>query len=349
MEANVRIVSVLLPLRNEVLSLDGLIESIKRQYRPDMVELEYLLIDGASDDGSADILRFWEALDMESNAVRLRLLHNQRKSVSPALNLGIREARGDVIIRWDAHTEYAPDYIAKCLRVLDATGAWNVGGPARTKAEGYMQRAVAAAYHSPFSVGGARFHDENYEGFVDTVTYGCWRKQTLIDLGGFDEELVRNQDDELNLHIIRAGGTIYQSPEIRSWYKPRKKLTDLFRQYLQYGYWKVRVIRKHRIPASARHLVPVVFVSGLLLGPILGMIFPVLLSVYVVCLMLYAVLLLSFSAVAARRQGWDLPPVLPIVFMTYHISYGLGFLAGLLDWLFHGKARMSSVFTGLSR
>jgi len=114
---------------------------------------------------------------------------------------------------------------------------------------------VAAAFHSSFSTGGAKAHDENYEGWVDTVAYGCWRKTTLVQLGLFDEALVRNQDDELNLRLTRAGGKIWQSRAIVSWYSPRAALSSLFRQYFQYGFWKVAVIRKHGLAGFLAHLV----------------------------------------------------------------------------------------------
>jgi GT2 family glycosyltransferase len=189
----------------------------------------------------------------------VRTIDNPRRVVSPGLNAAIRAARGAIVIRMDAHTSYAPDYCRRCVAELERTGADNVGGPARTRTQGTRARAFAAAYHSPFSTG-ARFHDENYEGWIDTVPYGCWRKETLERLGLFDETLVRNQDDELNLRLIRAGGKIWQSPDIVSWYSPRATLTALFLQYFQYGFWKAAVVRKHRLPGSWRHLVPVAFV-----------------------------------------------------------------------------------------
>src|SRR5262249_47183273 len=144
------------------------------------------------------------------------------------------------------------------------TGADNVGGAMRTRASGFVQEAISLAFHSPFSVGGARFHNVEYQGYVDTVPYGCWRKSKLLDLGLFDEELVRNQDDELNLKIIRRGGKIWQSSLIQSWYQPRTSLWALFCQQAQYGYWKVRVIQKHKLPASWRHVVPAASLASLI-------------------------------------------------------------------------------------
>jgi len=282
-----------------------------------------------------------------------RLLNNPARITPTALNIGIHEAKGDIIIRMDAHTLYAPDYITKCVEVLESTRAWNVGGPARTIANSSMQRAIAAAYHSPFSVGGARFHNSDYEGNVDTVMYGCWRKETLEQLGGFDEELVRNQDDELNFRIMRAGGTMYQTPEIKFWYYPRASLKSLWRQYFQYGYWKVRVIQKHKLPASPRHLIPILFVLGLIIGLPLNFVLPLFATIYFSALVLYAFLTIIFSIHAVLHlpppsksmQSSSQPVIKSIdlsssltfilllpVFLTYHLSYGFGFLTGLINF-----------------
>jgi len=214
---------------------------------------------------------------------------------------------------------------------LERTGADNVGGPARTKADAYWQRAIAAAYHSGFSVGGARFHDPGYEGCVDTVTYGCWPRSTFEKFGLFDEELARNQDDEHNLRIIRGGGKVYQSPSIRSWYRPRGSLGTLLRQYTQYGYWKVLVIQKHKRPASPRHLIPGAFLLTLLVLGLGASAFGPARWALVSLIGLYALCLLAASTHVAWRNGWILLPVLPLVFCCYHFGYGYGFLRGVWD------------------
>jgi hypothetical protein len=240
----------------------------------------------------------------------------------------------------DAHTEYAPDYIKSCVELIQTTGADNVGGPARTKSETYLERAIAAAFHSRFSVGGARFHRTDYEGVVDTVVYGCWRREVFERFGYFDEELTRNQDDEHNLRITRGGGKIWQSPKIRSWYHPRGSIALLFNQYMQYGYWKVRVIQKHRLPASWRHLVPGAFLLALLLclgifglaltraRPSLALVWPL-----PTLVMLYGACLLVASVLTAGKNGWKLLPVLPVVFAGFHFGYGCGFLLGIWDFM----------------
>jgi hypothetical protein len=187
-----------------------------------------------------------------------------------------------------------------------------------------------------------------YEGWLDTVTYGCWRREIFDRIGFFDEELVRNQDDEFNLRTVRAGGRIWQSPSIKSWYSPRGSLRALFAQYRQYGYWKVRVIQKHRLPASVRQLVPVVFVSAV--GG-LGMAAP---FAPLAALGLagvvgsYGIFLAAASVATARRAGWRYLPALPAVYACFHTSYGIGFLRGIVDFVLLRRSPGAS-FTALTR
>lgn len=348
-------VSVVVPCRNEAAHIGPFLESLSRQ-QTDSIDIEVLLADGMSTDGTRERI----ASLQRKCAYPLRLIDNPQLIASTALNAAIRAASGDIIIRMDCHTEYAPDYTLQCVRTLEKTGAGNVGGPACTRAEGWIPRAIAAAYHSRFSTGGARFHDQDFEGYVDTVTYGCWHKSTLLQLGLFDESLVRNQDDELNLRLIRSGGKIWQSRSILSWYRPRKTLSSLFRQYLQYGFWKVPVVRKHRIPGSWRHLVPGVFVLSvlmLLIVSILGLVAGeppwAVLDDWLLLgsVTLYGAASMAASLAAAKRNGWNLLPVLPAVFLVYHVSYGIGFLSGVVYWLTKANpsAPVAVRFTELSR
>ncbi len=325
-------VSVLIPCRNERDHIRACLAGVFAQEAPG-IAFEVIVADGMSDDGTRAIL---EALRAGNPA--LIIVDNPSKIASAGMNAAIRLAKGSIIVRLDAHTVYAPDYVRSCVEVLRETGADNVGGAARTRATTYMQRAIAAGYHSPFSVGGARFHDERYEGYLDTVTYGCWPRTTFDVYGCFDEDLVRNQDDEHNLRISRAGGKIWQSARIKSWYSPRGSLSALFRQYFQYGYWKVKVIRKHRLPASFRHLVPALFVAGLAVFAAAAPFVEWIRWAGAAALGGYAVGLAVASVLAAARNGWRLLPVLPPVFAAFHIGYGSGFLLGLLDFVVIGRA-----------
>jgi GT2 family glycosyltransferase len=211
-----------------------------------------------------------------------------------------------------------------------------------------LQKAIAIAHHSRFSVGGARWHDVDYEGPADTVFGGFYRREVFQQIGLFDETLVRNQDDEFNLRLTRAGGRIWQSPRIKSWYHPRASLAALFRQYMQYGYWKIRVVQKHGKPASVRHLVPGSFVFCLLSLPLIAVFSPLALWVWTGMVVQYAGCNLFASTATAARQGWKFLPVLPAVFACYHFGYGFGFLYGLIDFVVLRRSP-STVFSNLTR
>lgn len=335
-------VSIVIPCRNEVLHIQACVASALSQ-KPSLGRCEIIVADGISTDGTRDILQGIAKANPE-----VRVIDNPGRIVSTGLNAAIRASQGRVIVRLDAHTEYAPDYVVNCLAALERTKADNVGGPARTKADSYAARAIAAAYHSPFAVGGANFHNIAFDGWVDTVTYGCWPRATFERFGYFDEELVRNQDDEHNLRITRGGGRVYQSPMIRSWYRPRGSLTALFKQYMQYGYWKVRVIQKHRLPSSPRHLVPGAFVLSLLMlasGSAVSAVPAWLLALQCGA---YALAVAGASLLTAAKSEWKLLPLLPPVFACYHLGYGVGFLRGV--WDFCIRRRPASVaFASLSR
>jgi len=258
----------------------------------------------------------------------------------------------------DVHTEYKADYIRCCVAALDNTGADNVGGACIARGQGYVGRAIAAAFQSAFAVGGARWHQPSYQGPVDTVHLGCWRRDVFQKIGFFDESLVRNQDDELNLRLIRSGGKVWQSPEIVSWYHPRSSLATLFRQYFQYGFWKVAVIRKHAMPASWRHLVPgafvlanFVFFTELIFREIAGLTpFSWSTNLGVGMDFVYVSASLFFAFIAAA-DDWVLLPLLPLVFAVYHLAYGLGFLGGVFHFSTksRGLSGCETAFTKLSR
>lgn len=320
-------VSVLIPCRNEKKYIGAFLDSLQNQTIPPDLDCEFLLADGMSDDGTREVVQ-----RIDHRIENLRILDNPQLTVSCGLNAAIRAASGDIIIRMDVHSEYAPDYIQQCVAALEETGADNVGGPALPVGGSYVQHAISLAYVSPFSCGGPKFHNPNYQGYVDTVTYGCWHKATLERLGLFDELLTRNQDDELNLRLVRAGGRIWQTPRIRSWYRPRSSIKSLARQYAQYGYWKVHVIRKHGTPASLRHLVPAGFAATILVLCAFAFAFPAARLLLSGILLIYALTSMAASLAACRAwRDWSVVPVLPAIFCTFHLSYGIGFWRGIWD------------------
>lgn len=323
------LVSIIIPMRNEEKYIESCLKSIlDNDYPKD--RLEILVIDGMSEDNSKNIV---QRFIKEHPNINIALFDNPKKIVPVAMNIGIRNAKGDIVIRMDAHAEYNRDYISKCVEYLKKTGADNVGGPMRAKGSTYFQQVVALATSSVFGVGNSRFHFENCEGYVDTVYLGAYRKEVFDKVGLFDEELVRNQDDEFNYRLIKNGGKIYLTPEIKSYYYPRSSLSKLWKQYFEYGYWKVRVIQKHRLPSSWRHLVPATFVLSLI-GSGIGAIWsPWGLYTLGVIAGSYLTTSLMFSLIISVKKGWRYLPLLPVVFGTLHFGYGLGFLKGLWDFV----------------
>lgn len=336
-------VSVIVPCRNEVGHIEDFLRFLLSQKR-EGIELEVLIADGMSTDRTREVLEKFCAAHKE-----VSLVDNPNKIVSTGLNAAILQSRGEVILRMDVHTQYSDDFIWQSIQVLQETGAGVVGGPWVAVGKTYLQRAIAVAFQSPFSSGGAGSHDPDYEGEVDSVYLGCWEKSTLVEIGLFDEELVRNQDDELNLRLARAGWKIWQSPLIRSWYYPRASLKALFRQYAQYGYWKVRVIQKHRLPASYRHLVPGGFVATLVVLAALSLWFPLMGKAFALLFVFYLFLnLLATLITCSAGSRWRFLPVLPLTFAMFHFGYGYGFCRGCIDFLLLKKGARTQ-FTQLTR
>jgi succinoglycan biosynthesis protein ExoA len=327
------LVSVVVPCRNEIRYIRTFLYSLLGQ-NLGQIEMEVLIADGMSVDGTRLILG-----EFETRFSCIRILDNPEKIAATGLNRAIREARGEIVIRMDAHTTYAADYVRSCVEVLYETDAENVGGPALTRAEGYIAQAIALAFHSPFATGGAKFRNPRYKGPADTVMYGCWRKSTLERIGPFDEELVRGQDYELNARLLALGGKIWQSPKITFWYRPRASLWQLFSQYFQYGFWKVAVIRKYGARSAWRNFVPgscllagsallACGVAARLLGSVgLAESF---LAAWVLFAGLYVIASLASALSVARRGGWRYFPCMPIVFAVHHLSFALGFILGLV-------------------
>ncbi len=335
-------VSIVIPCRNEKDHIEACVRSLLTQEEPSG-GFEIIVADGVSDDGTRAILQ-----RLKKQAPILRVIDNPGQITPCGMNVGIHAAKGKYIAIMGAHNRYANDYLRRSVEVLEETGADNVGGAMFCDAERGWPLAIAAAHHSAFFVGGARWHDPTYEGQADTVFGGVYRREIFDRIGFFDEELIRNQDDELNLRLILSGGKIWQSPRLRSWYKPRGTLRELFRQYMQYGYWKVRVIQKHKMPASVRHLVPGCFVLSIIALPLLAFWWLPALWSWLTVVAAYSTLNALASSVTAARRDWKLFPLLPIVFSCVHFSYGWGFLRGVLDFIIF-RRRPNQAYSELTR
>jgi succinoglycan biosynthesis protein ExoA len=336
-------VSIVVPCRNEADHIETFLQNVICQKTDETCSIEEIIIaDGLSDDGTRERIEAYA-----KNHPRIILIRNDKRIIPTALNEAIRRSTGQIIVRMDVHAEYACDYVLNCVKVLLAGGAQNVGGPARTKAKGYMQEAISRAYNSWFSNGGARYHDIDYEGFADTVPFGCWRRETLFQLGLYDEEMPSGEDDELSWRLLQSGGKIKQSASIILWYYPRPSLRALFRQYSQYGYWKVKLFKKHGTLPSWRHPIPALFVLGLICLAGLSLIHPLFRWSLVAVLVLYWAVLLMIS-VRTCASELEYLPVMPFVFAIYHLAYGYGFLRGIVDFLILNR-RGAATFARFTR
>lgn len=321
-------VSIIMPIRNEAAFIERSLGAVLAQDYP-ADQLEVLIADGMSTDETRAII---QRLVARHPQVSVRVIDNPGKIVPTGFNAALAEARGEVIVRVDGHTVIAPDYVLECVAALQQSGADNVGGKMAAVGVTPLGQAVALATSSPFGVGGARFHYSDREEWVDTVYMGAWPRHVFEQLGGFDPELVRNQDDEFNYRLRAQGGRILLNPRIRSQYYNRTSLRSLWRQYYQYGFYKVRVLQKHPRQMRPRQFVPPVFMIALICGGVLS-IFSKPVAVFwgsIVVLYVTANILASFYV--AKQSGWSHLIFLPIIFFILHSSYGLGFLHGLVHF-----------------
>ncbi|MDZ7732169.1 MAG: glycosyltransferase family 2 protein [Acidimicrobiia bacterium] len=311
--------------------------------------VDVLVVDGCSDDGTVEEVRRIRAELPPTDAERVRLVTNEQRTVPAALNLGIAESQGRILVRVDGHCELSHDYLRGCVRVLaedprvDCVGGVlvTVGGGLRPGGRRSSREA------SRFGVGGASFRtgaDRPRE--VDTVAFGAYRREAFDRIGTFDEELIRNQDDELNFRLVRAGGRIRLEPTISARYTARSSLRGLARQYFQYGYFKARVARKHRGVATVRQLVPPAFVASLAGFSLLAVAkhrrpLGVLLTAYGSAI--------GVAAGTTARRDVGTIPVLPVVFATMHVAYGAGYLAGGVEWVSGRRTRKQEREWKLSR
>ncbi len=338
----IRVVSVIVPCRNELDFVEKFVESVIAQRLPSGVALEVLIADGRSDDGTREELERLARCNPS-----MRVIDNPRQTAAAGLNAAIRQAQGDVLIRMDLHTSYAPDYIFECLRALDASGADNVGGPWVARGSGYVSEAIALAFSSLLVSGGGKAHSATHEGPVDTVYLGCWPRKTFERFGLFDEEFIRTQDSEHNLRIHLGGGMVWQAPSIRSWYTPRSSLTELARQYVQYGYWKAKILQKHKRLASPRQWAPGLLLVSLLASGVLSAFFDVAAIAALLLIATYLTALLAASVIlCAARARRRFMAVMPVVVATYHLSFGCGFLRGFFDFVVRqeeGNSKLSAL------
>ncbi len=336
------LISVVVACRNEVSGIEACVESLLGQDSM-MGGLEILVVDGMSSDGSREILQ-----RLARTEPQLRIIDNVELIAPIAVNLGIQAARGQYVAIVSAHGRYASNYLAMCLQVAMETGADNVGGGVDVEGDSLISHAIQLVHNSRLSVGGAAWHNRGYEGYAETVFGGFYKKEVFERIGWFDPGLVRNADDEFNLRLRQSEGTVYCSPKIRSSYSPRRKLSEVFAQYAQYGYWRIAVIRKHGRPSSFRQVVPAACMFSftlLILGAILWP-WTLLIAAGTGVSYLVFVSVISWRLTAGAVAGKLAAPLdvslvgtVIAVFLCFHLGYGLGSTVGIFDLLVgrHGR------------
>jgi glycosyltransferase involved in cell wall biosynthesis len=318
-----------MPCRNEAAYIGACLDSVLATDYP-LDRIEVLVADGRSDDGTREIV--------ERSAAQhpcVRLLDNPARITPAALNTAIRVATGDVIIRMDAHAIYPRDYVSRLVDALQATRADNVGGVIVTLPadDTPVARAIALAFSHPLGVGNAYYRiGVAHPRWVDTVPFGCFRRELFERVGMFDEEMVRNQDDEFNLRVIGHGGRILLLPDVVSRYYARRSLGAVARMFYQYGYFKPLVARK-AARIMTRQLVPPLFVLSLFATAALGIWVTTAWGALAGIAGAYAALVLTGAAFAIRKHGVRCAAALAAVFSVMHVSYGCGYLRGIVDHL----------------
>lgn len=318
-------ISIIIPCYNEVKYISQCLDSIIANDFP-KENLEILVYDGGSTDRTIEILN-----EYKKSHTFLQVKHNLKKIQSAAMNLGIKEATGDIIIRMDAHTVYDNDYISQVVNLLSTTNAVNVGGPQIGIGNRYITKSIAITISSPFVAGNAFYRFEKIkERYVDTVYLGAWRKKDLLEIGGFDESFAVNEDYELNYRLRAKGGKILFSPKIKSEYFVRASFVKLIKQYLRYGFWKVKTLRKHPKSLALRQLAAPLFLLSLVIASVLFLAgWPLFLQIISIGYTL-AFLFFAFSLLNLRKLKY-----LPLFFvfaLTIHLCWGFGFWAGIIYW-----------------
>jgi len=338
-------ISIVIPCRNEQGYIERCLDSIRASdYSAERMEI--LVADGRSTDDTRAIL--------ERSCARhpsVVLLDNPQGTTPAGLNAAIRAATGQIVIRMDAHVLYPPDYITRLVAGLLESEADNVGGVLETVPgeDTAVARAIALAMSHRFGVGNSHHRvGTSKQMEVDTVPFGCFRREVFERVGLFDEELIRNQDDEFNFRIITRGGRVVLLPGVSCRYFSRRSLRQMSRMYYQYGYFKPLVALKVGRVMTVRQLVPAMFVATLAATAFLSLWLPGARLGLAAVLGTYGPVVLLCAAAAIPRQGWRCALALLAVFPLLHLSYGIGFLLGVKDHVLVPTAPRSSAL-GLSR
>lgn len=316
-------VSIVMPMSNEEDFIAKCLDSIMANDYP-VDRYEVLIVDGMSNDDSRKIVG-----DYSKKYQNIRLLDNPKRIRVTANNIGIKAAKGEIILSMDAHVLYARDYIRQCVDLLETTGAANVGGLQKAAGYNHITKVIALATSTPFGIGDAEFRYLEKEKWVDTVYLGAWYKKTLEEVGYFNENWIRNGDYELNYRIRKAGGRILLSPKIKCDYFVRGSLSKLAKQYLLYGTWRVKTIKTHPDSIRWRHLLPPLLILWLIFSSVLLALGSKFWWIPIGSYLLYTILT---SIGISIKKGLKYFPLLNPTLWILHIYWGIGFFIGILKF-----------------
>lgn len=318
-------ISVILPVRNEARYIEACVASIFAQDYPAEL-MEVIFVDGRSEDRTVEMLHA-----LQKKHPQIVVLDNPNRTVPYAMNIGIEASRAEVIVRLDAHAEYPPDYIRLSVETLLTKECDNAGGVFETRGRGFMGEAIAEMLKTPLGVGNATYRLTTQDGYVDTVPFGCFRRELFRRIGGFDERMTRNQDNELNFRIRKSGGKIYLNHNIRVQYYCRDTMRGIMKMGYMNGKWNV--ITMTLVPGSmgVRHFVPLMFVLSTVVLLLLtlctrSMLFGGLLALEWGA---YGLLDFFYAYTIAEKKGWRFFPVEVILYPAFHFAYGTGSLCGI--------------------
>jgi succinoglycan biosynthesis protein ExoA len=323
------LVSIIIPCYNEQNTIRLLLEAIYQQSypRPDM---EVIIADGLSEDGTRGEIANFRELHPD---LEIRLVDNPRRIIPAALNKGLDVATGQYIVRLDAHSVPARDYIERCVADLECRKGENVGGvwDIRPGGNGWIARSIAVAASHPLGVGDASYRYTMKAGPADTVPFGAFRREIFEQVGRFNENLLTNEDYEFNVRIRQSGGKIWLNPAIRSTYFARPDLGSLARQYWRYGYWKLRMLRSYPATVRWRQFLPPLFIVtlfGLSILAIFSKIMSIILGLVIICYVM--VILFGSIFMAWKNKSVSQLVGIPLAVATMHICWGSGFLWSMI-------------------
>lgn len=317
-------VSLIIPCYNEEVRIDALLQSILDQTYP-LTDMEVIFADGMSSDRTREKIK---AFAEQHSLPKIQIIDNPKRIIPAALNLAIRAAQGELIVRMDAHTLPAKDYLTLSVRAYDDGKGEDIGGviDIHPSSESWLGQSIAVATRHPLGVGDAMYRWAKRPGYADTVAFGTYARKTFDNIGFYDESLLVNEDYELNARLRAAGGRIWVDPAIRSSYYARPDLSSLARQYFTYGFYKYRMLRQHPDTLRWRQALPPLFVFGILMLLLLAPFWNAARIVLITAIVLYVLtLILGSLPEAVRQKKWFLVPGIPLAIMTMHFAWGCGF------------------------